>query len=215
MQTSVRAAGPSHTRMLSLVSRANPEQLFLTATVVGGLAVKIACLPFRQAPDRDGEVARHPRQCMVCGPDSALRCEYRPDHTASLPAGSRMRGAVQGISDAQIAAVAKVHDMAVATRNVADFEQLGVSVINPWAPGWRRGAWSSAWAKAEFLVVETEPARGCRGAAEVALEQARIRRRPARQHRVADIDRHRERQVVGDVGDERPASRPRSSVTLT
>ncbi len=52
-----------------------------------------------------------------------------------LAAGSRMRGRSPGISDAQIAAVAKVHDMAVATRNVADFEQLGASVINPWAPG--------------------------------------------------------------------------------
>lgn len=35
--------------------------------------------------------------------------------------------------DAMIAATALVHGMAVVTRNVADFDPLGVSVLNPWA----------------------------------------------------------------------------------
>ena len=34
--------------------------------------------------------------------------------------------------DALIAATALVHDMAVATRNVSDFEATGVAVVNPW-----------------------------------------------------------------------------------
>ncbi|MDB5433106.1 MAG: type toxin-antitoxin system VapC family toxin [Caulobacter sp.] len=34
--------------------------------------------------------------------------------------------------DAMIAACAIVHGMAVATRNVADFEPTGVTLINPW-----------------------------------------------------------------------------------
>ena len=45
------------------------------------------------------------------------------------------RGREPKISDTQIAAVAKVRDMAVATRNVADFEPFGVEVINPWDVG--------------------------------------------------------------------------------
>lgn len=36
--------------------------------------------------------------------------------------------------DAMIAATAKVHGLTVATRNVADFQALGVSVFNPFAP---------------------------------------------------------------------------------
>jgi predicted nucleic acid-binding protein len=36
-------------------------------------------------------------------------------------------------SDAQIAAIARVAGASVATRNVADFEHTGISVINPWA----------------------------------------------------------------------------------
>ena len=36
--------------------------------------------------------------------------------------------------DAMIAATAAVHDLTVATRNVADFNALGVAVFNPFAP---------------------------------------------------------------------------------
>jgi predicted nucleic acid-binding protein len=36
--------------------------------------------------------------------------------------------------DALIAATALVHGMAVATRNVADFESTGVPLFNPWQP---------------------------------------------------------------------------------
>jgi predicted nucleic acid-binding protein len=37
------------------------------------------------------------------------------------------------LADALIAATAQVHRMTVATRNVRDFEALGVRVLNPWA----------------------------------------------------------------------------------
>jgi predicted nucleic acid-binding protein len=44
------------------------------------------------------------------------------------------RAARRGISlpDGQIAAIAKVHGFAVATRDVAPFDAVGVPVINPW-----------------------------------------------------------------------------------
>ncbi len=35
-------------------------------------------------------------------------------------------------SDAQIAAIARVHEATVATRNVPDFENCGVEIIDPW-----------------------------------------------------------------------------------
>ena len=40
----------------------------------------------------------------------------------------------RGERDALIAATALVHGMAVVTRNVADFQPTGASIINPWAP---------------------------------------------------------------------------------
>ena len=36
------------------------------------------------------------------------------------------------LGDALIAGTARAHDLAVATRNVRDFEGLGVAVVDPW-----------------------------------------------------------------------------------
>jgi predicted nucleic acid-binding protein len=36
------------------------------------------------------------------------------------------------VADALIAATALVHGMTLITRNVLDFEQMGVEIINPW-----------------------------------------------------------------------------------
>jgi predicted nucleic acid-binding protein len=36
------------------------------------------------------------------------------------------------VPDGQIAATALEHGLTVVTRNVKDFEQLGVAILNPW-----------------------------------------------------------------------------------
>jgi toxin FitB len=38
----------------------------------------------------------------------------------------------RNMADGLIAATARVHDLILVTRNVVDFEDVGVSVINPW-----------------------------------------------------------------------------------
>ena len=53
-------------------------------------------------------------------------------HYAMLAATRRSRGRSIDIPDCQIAAIAKSIGAAVATRNVKDFEDAGVQVINPW-----------------------------------------------------------------------------------
>ena len=53
-------------------------------------------------------------------------------HYAGLAAESEAKGTVVDMADAQIAAIAAVHDARVATRNVRHFDYLGVPLVNPW-----------------------------------------------------------------------------------
>jgi toxin FitB len=52
---------------------------------------------------------------------------------AQIVAGRRRMGLRIGELDAQIAAVARSHDMALATCNVPDFRDTGIKVFNPWS----------------------------------------------------------------------------------
>jgi predicted nucleic acid-binding protein len=54
------------------------------------------------------------------------------EHYASIAANRRKAGRPISTFDAQIAAVARSRGFGVATRNVRDFEECGVDVINPW-----------------------------------------------------------------------------------
>ena len=51
---------------------------------------------------------------------------------AGITAARRLAGRPAAQADGQIAAVAHSRGMAVATRNVRDFEDMGINVIDPW-----------------------------------------------------------------------------------
>ncbi len=59
--------------------------------------------------------------------DSAAACAY-----ADIAAMRRLAGRPVSPPDCQIAAIARSRSMAVATRNVRDFDDMGIEVINPW-----------------------------------------------------------------------------------
>ena len=52
---------------------------------------------------------------------------------AEIAAARRLAGRPIAPADCQIAAIARVRGMAVATRNVRDFADTGIDVIDPWA----------------------------------------------------------------------------------
>ena len=52
---------------------------------------------------------------------------------ARLRAEARKHGRTLHLPDALIAATAKENGLTLATRNVCDFDYLGVAVIDPWA----------------------------------------------------------------------------------
>lgn len=51
---------------------------------------------------------------------------------AGVVADRRRRGRPISVPDAQIAAICLSRDALLATRNVRDFDQTGVTVVNPW-----------------------------------------------------------------------------------
>lgn len=53
-------------------------------------------------------------------------------HAAELRANAKQQGRVVHLADALIASTAKVHNLIIATRNTADFIDLGVDIIDPW-----------------------------------------------------------------------------------
>lgn len=59
--------------------------------------------------------------------DSAAAKAY-----AAIAAARRTAGRPVSQADCQIAAIARSHGAAVATRNVADFEGCGIDVLDPW-----------------------------------------------------------------------------------
>lgn len=73
-------------------------------------------------------VARYADRILPVGRTEAVQA-------ASLRAHARRMGRVLHLGDALIAGTARAHDLAVATRNVRDFEELGVEVVDPWADG--------------------------------------------------------------------------------
>lgn len=70
--------------------------------------------------------ARHGARILPVGREEA-GCAAR------LRARARSAGRTVDASDALIAGTAQARDLALATRNVRDFEDLGVDVVNPWS----------------------------------------------------------------------------------
>ena len=51
---------------------------------------------------------------------------------AQFRAQAQRSGLTLELGDALIAGTARAHDLAIVTRNVADFERLDVDIVNPW-----------------------------------------------------------------------------------
>ncbi len=71
------------------------------------------------------QFASEVRRVVPVGPAEA-------EHAAELRARAQRAGRTLDLGDALIAATAGVRRLALATRNVADFEGLDLRVINPW-----------------------------------------------------------------------------------
>lgn len=118
--------------VLTWWSRQQPGALFITAVTVAEILYGIELLPHGKR--RAALLAGAER---IFGKVLAGRIlPFDEDAARAFPEiASRRRAQGRPITDldAQIAAVASSHDALLATRNTADFEGCGVTLVNPWA----------------------------------------------------------------------------------
>jgi len=105
----------------------NPAHLHLSVITLGEIMRGIAL-----KQKNDPQAAAHLNEWLhILRSDHADRILPITDQIAvewGRLAAQRPRGDADGL----IAATARVHDLFLVTRNVADFEDTGASVINPW-----------------------------------------------------------------------------------
>ena len=111
--------------------RANAE-LWLSAIAVHEVEYGIQRLDAGRRQERYRQalsevVAEHVQRILGVGRLEAV-------HAASLRVEAARSGRTLHIADALIAGTARANDLAIATRNVRDFEGLDVEVVNPWEP---------------------------------------------------------------------------------
>ena len=108
------------------------RELFVTAVTEAEVRTGIVLLPEGRRRRGLAEAAEHAFGSLFAGRvlpfDSGAARAY-----ADIAAARRTAGRPLSQADGQIAAIARSHGMAVATRNVRDFEDMGMDLFNPWA----------------------------------------------------------------------------------
>lgn len=117
-----------HGGVVAWLESRDDAQLYLSAVTLGEIQAGIE-LTREQHPRKADEIEAWLE--LVAGAYNVL-----PMDASTLRAWARLmhRKSDTLYEDAMIAATAKVHGLTVATRNVADFNALGVEVFNPFAP---------------------------------------------------------------------------------
>ena len=117
-------------RVLSWMRKTGDGDLATTAITVAEIEYGLARLP-------DGSRADALRTAAAALWESFATAILPFDVSAArdygvLTAARESAGRPTSAFDAQIAAIAKVHNAKVATRNVADFQGMGLKLIDPW-----------------------------------------------------------------------------------
>ncbi len=117
--------------VLSWMDEQTPRELFVTAVTEAEVRTGIALLPEGRRRRGLAEACERAFGSLFAGRvlpfDSDAARTY-----AEIAAARRVLGRPVSQADCQIAAIARSRGMAVATRNVRDFEDMGIDIFNPW-----------------------------------------------------------------------------------
>jgi toxin FitB len=108
-----------------------PDLLATTSVTLAEVLYGLNLLPHGRRRERLSELSRIIFEIALRGRILAFDA-YAAPHYARMRAAKRQQGLIMSPQDAQIAAIAFAASASVATRNVADFEHSGITVINPW-----------------------------------------------------------------------------------
>jgi predicted nucleic acid-binding protein len=108
------------------------DEMFTTAITEAEIRFGIAIMPAGRRRNRRASRADYLLRVFfenrILPFDTAAAQIY-----ADISAQRRAVGLHIDIPDAQIAAIARSQDMSVATRNVSDFTDCGIEIVNPWS----------------------------------------------------------------------------------
>ena len=108
-----------------------PRELFVTAVTEAEVRTGIALLPEGRRRRGLAEACERAFGSLFAGRvlpfDSDAARAY-----AEIAAARRVLGRPVSQADGQIGAIARSRSMAVATRNIRDFEDMGIDVFDPW-----------------------------------------------------------------------------------
>jgi predicted nucleic acid-binding protein len=121
-------------RVAAWLDRQDAGSLFVTAINLAELMAGIAMLPVGKRKQALRNALDRFLVQRIVTPILPFDREAAMAHAVVLLHAKAKRYTLP-VADAQIAAIAKVHGFAVATRDVKPFVAAGVDVINPWEEG--------------------------------------------------------------------------------
>jgi len=120
-----------HAQVLAWTDRQTVSEVFITAITLAELWYGIGRLPTGRRRKELAEVfddmLTEDFERRVLDFDGVAAA-----HSADLVVERERIGRPISMADAQIAAICRSHGAALATRNVDDFANVGVEVVNPW-----------------------------------------------------------------------------------
>jgi len=120
-----------HEQVVVWTDRQTASEVFITAITVAELWCGIGRLPIGRRRNELAEVFDE----MLTGDFERRVLDFdrvAAAHYADLVVERERIGRPISMADAQVGAICRSHGAAVATRNVDDFADVGVDIVNPW-----------------------------------------------------------------------------------